>query len=609
MKPKKTILISRFFFYLFLIGFPLSVSFSQSAFILSAFFFFISLRGESREEILSVFPKVFIYAFAMYGMIFLTTLLRNYDSLFDLSFWKSLNRGEVSDFWMSLGIPLAIFHIRKATQLYKIPLFLGIGWLLNLLTGLVSVFTPYRLARFIQLGFQYPEGERLQHFAGGVLDVGTYLPIGLMATHLTYGGLLGLLAPGIFIFFYFQWKERNRNPGLGILLALLFIVQIFLIFYNQSRSIWVGIVFFLLLLIYQNGRSPFSKDWFSFRWKFKNLKWGIAFLLFIGALFFTFSQLYESNWLVRRAVQDVFAKQTTENQRYFILKNSFSMLKNNPLLGIGNNAYATKFKEKSHELIQNHEWLWYELNIVPKGHAHHDFLHFWIVGGLPTAVFFLLFWSAVISRGMEILRFKNWTSTAESDFYNTKYSVLACLGLGCIVIFPAGFFQCYMLDDEVALPFYTIIGILFGYYQNTKMNDDQNKTKNAKFSPKAMILVFSLLSLSLIYWLIRTSAKPEEVHLKKIIWNHNEDHSIVHLDGCLTHNYGETITPKKNPMGIHWEFVRDATEWNPPDRIRVELWDRDSFDQDKLYRAHESKFLFARELDVREKNLSILKNR
>lgn len=267
-------------------------------------------------------------------------------------------------------------------------------------------------------------------------------------------------------------------------------------------------------------------------------------------------------------------------------------------MGIGNNRFSREFEKWSHQEILTNEWLWYELSITPKGHAHHDFIHFWIVGGLGSAILFLFFWIQIIRQTLIYLReFFNERIHYGDTSKDSMTIPIFLLGLGSVVLFPAGFFQCYMLDDEVALPFYTLVGILFSG-GNSSTNSRNPLVGDYGVLP--LVIVPGLLALSVGYWKLRTLASPEEVHLKKVVWNHTEEYSMVHLDGCLTHNYGISFTPKEQAMGIHWEFSPSQNEQPQreiklPDRIRIELRDRDSFDQDKLYRAHESSIIATKE--------------
>lgn len=621
MKQKKSYLLSRFFFYGFLLSFPLTVTLSQACMILSTFFFLGDSEVWKRENRREIFGIVFLTGIGIYLSIFFMSFPARYGEWASGDFWKDFSRGETSDFWMTLGIPLAIYHIKFATP--RIPFFLVLGACLNLIAGMVSVFTPYRLAKFIQLGFTYPEGERLQHFAGGIWDVGTYLPLGLMMTHLTYGGLLGMLAPGVLFYVLVRFRRENYSLKWGFFLLFLLLFNSFLLFYNQSRSIWVGIlVLAFLALFYLGVRVVLQR-------KITNkqiLKVVVAILIVGSGFLYVGNKLYESNWLVRRAIQDSFVKKTTENQRYFILKNSFKLIEKNWLTGVGNNQFEKQHDRASHEMIRKHEWLWYELAITPRGHSHHDFLHFWAVGGVFAGFFFLMFWSLLWGKFWDVLHDK---FSLAGEFRGNMGEVF--LGVGVLVIFPAGFFQCYMLDDEVALPFYVLTGMFWGYASLKKNSTGLSDTNignigsvekislSGRSFRKGFLTVGILLGMSILYWQFRTLPAPEDIHERKVIWDRKDSGDwkegllpigSVHLEGCLSHRYGNSrwglpIQVRNKPMKLSLRFPQYGRKKDVyPTRIKVQIFDRDSFDQDKLYRAHESSLLSQKWIIV-EKELNI----
>jgi len=605
MEEKKSSQISGFFFFLFLLTYPLSVTFSQSSFVLSFVFFIRSLAGERKS---SFFPLVFWVALGIYLSIFLTSLANpmrttgSLERILEGQYWIEIGNGEVGDIWMTLGIPLGIYHLR--THRKKVLLFTILGISIGILTGLVSVFSPYRLARYIQAGFSYPEGERLQHFAGDLMGFPTYLPIGLQATHLTYGGLLGITLPGFFLYLYFaRGRVYKRLSEIlptknKFLLKLIFwfayliisTIGIFVLLANQSRSIWIGvlILFFFLGTVFifrENISSGRILRIFSF-----------LLLLALG-LGYVGRKLYETNWLFQRAILDLTLKISTENQRYFILKNTFKILEENWLLGVGSNQFSKSWEDQARKLITRYEWLWYEMEVTPKSHAHHDFLHYWVAGGILTGVMFIVFWSLIWARFYQMLR-----AFTKDPPKQTLNSTEWWLFVGVLTIFPAGFFQCFLLDDEVSLPFYTFLGFFL-------LPREGERSPHGKFLLFGFLTVATLVFVSVGFWLYRTSVPITEIYSKKKSLNIQSDTlQVLFLEGCLSHRFQpdtREYPPRKEDYEIHFEFTkREQRKRNHPYKIVVQLWDRDSFDQDKLYRAHETKkiaerILFQNELWMR----------
>lgn len=67
--------------------------------------------------------------------------------------------------------------------------FLFISATITILLGCISLFSEVRIGKFVANGFKYAPGDRLQHFSGSIGPIKLYLPIGMMNTHLTFGGL------------------------------------------------------------------------------------------------------------------------------------------------------------------------------------------------------------------------------------------------------------------------------------------------------------------------------------------------------------------------------------------------------------------------------------
>jgi hypothetical protein len=567
MKPKKITQISFLLFLLFLISFPLSVSFSQTFFAFSLLFSLPSLikqkKSNSNPFHLLYFPLVFWMAWGIYLGILISSIL---NWMIEPSLFHSLflGRGEFWDIWMVFAIPLGIFHTHNRKKFKIIKRILLISFILCLVTGLVSVFSPYRLGKWIQYGFSYPEGERLQHFAGALWGRFTYLPIGLMNTHLTFGGIFSLLGFGVLfeIFRGIQWNWKN---SIKIFLSLILMsLSIIVLVLNQSRSIWISVFFlsvlyFLFHLFLKQFKNRNNTNLTKKIFQLSNYRLTFPLIFGFVLIILLFQVLWDHNWLFQRTIQDLKNHKSTENQRYFIYKNSFQVLKQHLVVGIGNNQYSNQQKILANQIIQNKEWLWYELSITPRSHAHHDFLHFWIVGGILTAIVWILFWS---------LLFQKWFLSVHSNE--------SSIALGVGILFIAGMFQCYQLDDEVALPFYTFVGFLF----------HKNKTQTLKttYFSLSLALVSFLTFFSLVIYFFRTNSSPEEIYSPRVEINSSKNENIYRLDGCLTHNFGPPITIRKEPFFLLFEWEGNRNQL--PQKIEIEVWDRDTFDQDKFYKAH-----------------------
>lgn len=555
-------------FVLFLLTFPFSVTISQSFAVLTIVSFFWAGYFDRKKR--NFFKKPIFLAAIMIYLSMIPAILINFASYNDLNAIKKLFVGsEFSDIWMVFIIPAATYQYQQHPR--KIEKYLIISLFFICLTGMVSLFTSFRLASYVSSGFQVTPGQRLQHFAGRFGDILLYLPIGFMNTHLTYGGILALLFPGIIVNFILRKQGRLRlSIYYRLIIYLCMVSGGLLLFYNQSRSIWIGLFFTACLYIWKYRRNILY-----------NISYRRLIIIIIGFSILISSSGYiiiKRNWLLQRVIAETFKKRTTENQRYFIYKNTFSILTNHPIFGVGPANFSKQHKESSDEMIRKYEYLWYELEITPRGHAHNDILHFYAIGGLPTLFSFLFFWLVIFHR-----------------FFSKKFVSNQLIGVGIISFSIAGFFQCYFLDDEILLPFFSLLAICASRERIQKI---------ASVQPMYGYIIAIILYMAII--LLRNINDPEDVYSKKI-WSqkpllrekvfsslYGTDQKITTngrelengfgIEGCLTHRFSQ---PPYLPRKKKYQLSIIVNEINYPQKVRIELWRRDAFDQDKLYRAHQ----------------------
>lgn len=462
------------------------------------------------------------------------------------------------------------------------------AWCL-VLSGILSVFFPYRLASFVMDGLQYLEGKRLPHLIGHlpVSSLPVYLPIGFQNTHLTYGGLLALFLPFLLqkTFRLLQLKPPMRSRLFsGILLHLILsLLGILLLFLNQSRSIWIGLVVSMLFYISIKGNLNVKAFYRFFK------KYNIRIILISLFLISGCVVLYKSNWLFQRSIDQLFTKQTLENQRVWIHKGTRHIIESHPFFGVGSGNYKKEFESSYLELVENKPYLYYEISITPKSHAHHDFLHFVSLGGVIAGLLFLFLWILILKLFLR--------NPKNSRQYMGVYS-----------IFIAGFFQCYLLDDEVVLPLLGILSLI--------PRTEKKIPAIRVFLQSVLFLIIPVgLSLSLIF--IGTNAKENELFLHRTRDIHNflspiaqktvngvsenipnsEEAFYFKLEGCLSHFANLDGRKKKRESPYSFQIVLSPGQKTGvlPNAVRIERRERDSFDQDQKFKAHGEKILLEKE--------------
>ncbi|TGL36534.1 O-antigen ligase family protein [Leptospira koniambonensis] len=583
--------ISFYSLLLFLVAFPLSVSASQVLAGLSIFCFIFSPKENFQKSKTYLIPWGFILG--AYVLVFISSLyhFEEYSN-----FWKTFTRqSEAGDFWLSILFPIAAVHSSEEKNRSLIYKYLWISFLLVLISGIASVFSEYRLGKFISNGFTPAPGDRRQHPAGPLFGLETYLPIGLMNTHLTYGGLISFYIPGLALLLFQKIRKKDLKYTLGFSALLLLSLWVFLL--NQSKSAWLGVlavtVYFIL------------SKWKNFSGKFPRITFTrvsvvIVLLITLGG---TVRFFYQKNWLLQRTLAQLTEIQTPENQRYWIYKLSLPLLAENPILGTGGGRFKETSSEISKSFIEKNEQLWYELYITPNKHAHNDILEFAIVGGWLSGILWIGFFYFLFRKIAG-------SSLEEGNF--------PLVGIGFIWV--AGFFQCYLLDDEVALPFFALAGLLWG----------REKETSPKFSTASTIFLSITLLLNISFWIWRLSIPAELAYGRQVFASSStlakklerrilpfrnqseerekrisetisvsglEGSSEFSLEGCLTHRYPNPskLREEDYSLGIYISPILE----NPPTKITITVFSEESFDEDKLYWSHRKYDLGTKDLDLK----------
>ncbi|PJZ85927.1 O-antigen ligase family protein [Leptospira harrisiae] len=558
--------ISVVFLYLFFVLSPFSISLCQIFAGASVFFLFLDFL--LKKEI-PKFETQILFWILLYLSFLFTPILT-----WEETNWKKVVlKSEFGDVWMAFLLlhHSHLSHIEK-TKLKQAVL---IGAVFLVLSGLVSLLSPYRLAPFVMDGFQYTEGRRLPHLLVVFLQkLPLYLPIGFQSTHLTYGGLLAIYLPSLFerTFRMIPMVKKERFSRFYTFSLFTFsLIGFLLLFLNQSRSIWFGLLFGLVLLSLPKK--------FSIK---KYLPWiGLG---LIGFVFLSFL-LYQNNWLFQRAIDDLFAKRSLENQRVWIHKMNFAILKDSLVLGIGSGNYPRQFVLHATPLIRELPELYYDLSITPKSHAHFDFLHFWILGGVFGGISFFSFLYLITKNILKVPK------------HNLFY-------LGFYAIVFAGSFQCFLLDDEVLLPFLGILCLL-PKTNFQKKGLEERPLKKMQSKVFGILVLWIFISAMGALYLSKTPANDLFIHRART--EHNfpaplPQNSInakgpvalpletkemyFKLAGCLDKNinFDKDAELRQIPVQfqIHWE---DLSSGNLPESMELEIRKRESFDQDKEYKV------------------------
>lgn len=399
----------------------ISVSLSQ-LFLGISFLFYIS--DPLRKKI---HPSLLLFS----GLFLFTSFIISFSANHPMSEYRLIAKSECKDFLLFSGFILTAGLDRMERE----SVYRGFKVLLLILivTGIISIFTKIRLSVILNQPFKNPSGWiYTQHF-GNIGNTGIYLPIGLMNTHLTFGGLLLFFFPFLLFKTVLSLKEKFLHPRSAVLTFILIVFSaVFAL--NNARSAMIGalgaVAIGTLDLVFI--KNVFSKRMFT-------LFFGTAALLIVCAGFI----LYQHPATAKTVRPLLGAEKHTDSGRTFIWSAAFNIMDKHPVLGAGPGNFDRETEKSRKDLSLENPRLLFFYETAQRGHAHNDFFHILSISGMPGGLSYLLLFAGTVSL---IWRNRNLKT--------------APLAYGLAGFFFAGIFQCYFQDDETVIVFWYILGFI-----------------------------------------------------------------------------------------------------------------------------------------------------
>jgi O-antigen ligase len=421
------------FLCLSIISCAISVSLSQ-LFLGLCFLTFVFLKGKPdfRSRILLLLIIFYSYELASLFYHFVATGFNH--AVLELAL-----KSEMKD----ILLLSAFFVVQGAREedKHKITKAFSIFAYIILVSGFISIFSETRLARAISDLYKSSSTWPFQHHYGSLLGINLYLPIGLMNTHLTFGGLIAFVYPYFFFNTYESWKNKKPWTNKLLQMTLLFLISVVFLL-NSARSAFVSAVFSVSLGLYI---LIFIEKEFEKQLLKKILLAFTVFGMFLMVAYFQSTAL-------QKVIKPLFGSEKhTDSGRTFIWDSTFPLILENPMFGIGPGAYPTEIERSRKQKELEHPELAYFYEVTQRGHSHNDYFHLAVIFGIPQVVIYLLL-GALIVFGF---------SSQRMD----RKAMFVTLGLSGF--FFSGLLQCYFQDDEVLIVFF----YLLGYYQMFNKED------------------------------------------------------------------------------------------------------------------------------------------
>ncbi len=416
-----------------IISCAISVSISQ-LFLILAFLCFLFLKNKPnfRSEILLLL--LLLYSWQIFSMIYHVAAESDMKAAL-FSAWK----GELKDIFL-----LSAFFVVQAVKEEDKPkltkAFVVFAFLI-LITGFVAIFSSIRLSRLISDLYRTSSTWPYQHHYGNIF----HLPIGLMNTHLTFGGLIAFVTPYFFFTVYHSWK-KNQSIFLRLFHVSLFLILMFIFLLNNARSAMLGAFFSVSFGLYY------------FLILEKEISTKVLRYLVIGfsAMVLLVSVAYFQSPYIKKLVQPLFGSEKhTDSGRTFIWDSTFPLILESPIFGIGPGSYPKEIERSRKQKEVEHPELAYFYEVTQRGHSHNDYFHLAVIYGIPATLFYFLL-------GVWIVYGFTSKKIPEAQIPLT---------LGLTGFFLSGLLQCYFQDDEVLIVFF----FLLGYYQMFWRKGDTHK--------------------------------------------------------------------------------------------------------------------------------------
>ncbi len=427
--PERLRKITLFLFCASIVTIGVSVSLSQGFLVLAFLFslFTSKTKGFWKEPAIAI--AVAFFAWYLIDFWIHATNEENFSR-----YAKTAFNAELKDIFLFSGLIVA-WNLKKEEFPAVFRALHILFWVL-LITGLVSSFSSVRLSRLISDLYRESPNWKFTHPMGQIGKIPLYLPIGLMNTHLTFGGLLQFFFPLPLFLFLKPLLKRNWKEALlqGIILVLF----LYVVFLNNARSSIIGALFssFSAFLVLGPNRKelPTAKILFASA--------GAVFLLVLLGIGLSFTEAGQ------KITDPIFGKEKhTDAGRTFIWDSTFPLIEKNPVIGVGPGNYNREIEKSRIAHSEKYRELYYFYETTQRGHAHNDTFHLFAVFGFPAIFLFIAFGTSLYYRLLS-----NTLSYEQSLYF-----------FGLSGFFLSGLFQCYFQDDEVVILFW----ILSGFFLRT----------------------------------------------------------------------------------------------------------------------------------------------
>lgn len=450
---------------------PVSISATQFFLYLSSLMLMVFFLKKRSFAIFREGKTLIVVFFLFYGSIFFSSLL---NAVPVMQFF----RHEGKDMFLFLYFLWSYYFARSSLQ-KQLFLFLFLAISMIFLIGWVSAFVPFRLGNLphhIAHGFYFDGTYREQHllfsletvfpgwewkFPEKQLPFGIYIPVGFTQSHLSFGGMVALSFIFLTYLFLSHYRKKISQP-VTLFITLYWILYGLLFFFTYSRSAFFGYFIFtgFVVLLFQFP-TFFKVSGKFFFWLFAS----------ILLLFFVTYQMEFTKKIISE-IRDVISITTrhTDYQRILLWYVAIRVFLSYPL-GVGAGNFRQAIFQEILKVVEEKPYLWYPLYQTEIMHAHNDFLHFLVTGGVLSGILYVVLFYIMLSETKynknayfpETVTNSNKGSLFSHFLQEENFKIFAFLP---VFLLFAGLWQSYMLDDYVMQYFWLLYGTGLGIIHN-----------------------------------------------------------------------------------------------------------------------------------------------
>ena len=289
---------------------------------------------------------------------------------------------------------------------------------------------------------------------------------------------LALIFPLVFSFFLLEEIKKNK-----IFFFLLLSIIYTVLMICQSRGIWISIFFTLLIGIYFIYNLRIIKVFQE------NRKW----LIYLLITFLTITVIYSTNnplnksllTVPQRALSTFDELDPSINTRLLIWRNTYQMIKDKPLLGLGIGTFKMNYLDYQAEFLKNNpDYIKYWT--FPRD-AHNEYLQIGAELGLLGLGIFIAIIFIFYSTTLNFLR-------KEKNSKNRLVSWGLLMGISCFLIHSLFSFPLHV--PALGSTFFTIIGLTTIYIRGFNLSKFKKEkiVKKPKNKEATLKIIFSILA-------------------------------------------------------------------------------------------------------------------